>query len=261
MYLDPMIIVAGFVVGTIVGVTGVGGGSLMTPFLIFYGISPVLAVGTDLLFAAITKITGVFSYHRRQWIKWRIVGYLLVGSLPGSILSLWYLHHLDSLGQDFDVLVTRTLSISLVLTAVVLFSKNQFFRSRRDTSSHFAYAWLDRFQKPLTVLAGFIMGVLVSISSIGAGALGAAILVLLYPRIRLVKIIGTDLAHAVPLTAFSGLGHVQMGNVDFGLLGALLIGSIPGIILGARLAAHLSENFVRNALATMLLFLGANFFL
>lgn len=249
-------VVAGFVVGAVVGLTGVGGGSLMTPFLIFYGIPPAVAVGTDLLFAAITKSCGVLAHQRKRTVSWRVVGLLAAGSLPLSALAIFVLAELTERGTDLSALITRCISVSLILTALVLLFKGRLERlaghARFDGLRDFHRRWA----VALTLLAGALLGALVTLSSVGAGALGAAMLVALYPRLPAVSIVATDLAHAVPLTALAGLGHLHLGTVDVALLTALLIGSVPGILVGARLGSRLPETLMRRTLGSMLLVIG-----
>jgi len=252
--MDFAYTIAGFLVGFIVGLTGVGGGSLMTPILVlFFHIPPAIAVGTDLLYAAITKAGGIFVHQARKTIEWPIVGLLCLGSIPSTLIAITVLKYLDESGTNYDQLITTTLSIALILTSLVLIFKrrllalgqNDRFSAIREIHYHY--------QKHMTVLSG---AVLVTFSSVGAGALGAAILFFLYPRIRAVSIVGTDLAHAVPITAVAGLGHLHLGTVDLILLGSLLLGSLPGIYLGSHLGSYLPDKIMRPVLASMLFLIG-----
>ncbi len=251
---------AGFFVGFIIGLTGVGGGSLMTPILVLvFSISPAIAVGTDLLYAAVTKSGGILFHHKNKTIEWRIVKLLASGSIPASIVMLFILRELQDSSINYDHIVTSALGIALILTSLVLlfkshileFSKKEQFDTIRELHS--------RFQTPMTVICGVILGLLVTLSSVGAGALGAAVLFFLYPRLSAISIIGTDLAHAVPLTAIAGLGHYHLGTVDFNLLISLLIGSLPGIYLGSHVGTWLPEKIIRPILASMLLLIGLRF--
>jgi uncharacterized membrane protein YfcA len=252
--------ISGFVVGFIVGLTGVGGGSLMTPILVLlFGIKPVVAVGTDLLYAAITKCGGIWVHHRQGTIRWKIVGLLCLGSLPASGMTLLVLNSLNSKGLDYTKAVTSTLGVALILTALVLLFKRRISLLSKDERFATIRAAHHRLRVPLTVLTGAIIGSLVTLSSVGAGALGAAALFFLYPRLPAVSIVGSDLAHAVPLTAVAGLGHMQLGTVDLVLLGSLLVGSLPGIYLGSHLGVRLPERIVRPVLAGMLLMIGLRF--
>lgn len=249
--------IAGFVVGFIVGLTGVGGGSLMTPILvIMFGIKPAIAVGTDLLYAAVTKSGGVFVHHGRGNVDWRIVGLLACGSIPATCASLYLLHYLEQAGIDYDRLITVMLSIALILTSAVLLFKNPLQRLSRNEQFDTVRALHRRARTPLTVAAGALLGFLVTLSSVGAGALGTAFLYFLYPGLRPITIIGTDLAHAVPITAIAGLGHVELGTVNFMLLLSLLAGSLPGIYLGSHTGTRLPDGVVRPILAVMLFSVG-----
>ncbi|MEE8321930.1 MAG: sulfite exporter TauE/SafE family protein [Gammaproteobacteria bacterium] len=255
--MDSAFIFAGFLVGFIVGLTGVGGGSLMTPILVLgFAIKPAIAVGTDLLYAAITKSGGVFVHNKHSNIEWEIVFLMASGSIPATLISIFTLKHLAAAGINYEHLITTTLSIALILTSSVLLFKNKLQVLSRNERLAPVRAMHQRLRKPMTIAAGALIGTLVTFSSVGAGALGAAILFFLYPRMRAIAIVGTDIAHAVPLTAIAGLGHVHLGTVDFILLGNLLIGSLPGIYLGSHLGTQLPDKVVRPMLASMLLLIG-----
>lgn len=248
---------AGFIVGFIVGMTGVGGGSLMTPILVFlFGIKPAIAVGTDLLYAAITKSGGILVHHRNQTVSWNIVGLMALGSVPSSLISVFILKHLTEAGINYDRVITLTLSVALILTSLVLLFKEPLRRLSKEEASVAVRAIHRRYARQLTVLAGFLIGVLVTFSSVGAGALGAAILLFLYPQLRTINIVGTDLAHAVPITAIAGIGHAHIGTVDYLLLGSLLVGSLPGIYLGSHTGKLLPDRVIRPLLACLLLLIG-----
>jgi hypothetical protein len=248
---------AGFAVGFIVGLTGVGGGSLMTPVLVLlFSFKPAVAVGTDLLYAAITKSGGVVVHQRHGNIDWRIVRLLAAGSIPATIVSLLLLRALDAAGVDHDRIITLVLAVALILTSAVLMFRGRMEALSRNESLDFVRALHRRLRTPMTVVAGAFIGFFVTLSSVGAGALGAAILFFLYPRMRPITIVGTDLAHAVPITAIAGLGHAQLGTVDYQLLGSLLLGSLPGIYLGSHTGTNLPDHVVRPILAGMLLLIG-----
>jgi uncharacterized membrane protein YfcA len=259
--MDWLYTFSGFLVGFIVGITGVGGGSLMTPLLVLlFGISPATAVGTDLLYAALTKIGGSWVHNKRGTVDWKVVKLLALGSLPAAVLSLVALKLLALDEKHLKTLITSVLSVALILTAVALYLKPylQKLGQRKDGAVFELHA---HHLAGATVLTGAILGVLVTTSSVGAGALGAAVLLFLYPRHATVRIVGTDIAHAVPLTLVAGLGHAALGTVNFSLLGALLLGSLPGIYIGSHISAKIPEHVLRPVLATMLLIIGAKLLL
>lgn len=251
---------AGLFVGFLVGMTGVGGGSLMTPLLIFvFGVSPSAAVGTDLLFAAVTKAGGMWAHSRRRTVEWPVVARLAAGSVPTAIamVALLELLHVDR--DKLNFLATSGLGVALVLTSLALFFRRDMHRLADKVKARIP-AWR-QWRVPATVLAGALLGVLVPLTSVGAGALGAAMLMFLYPSLPTARIVGTDIAHAVPLTAVAGLGHLQLGTVDGPLLGMLLMGSLPGIYLGSHLSAVIPERVMRPILASTLLLIGCKFIL
>ena len=253
--IDPLYVASGFGVGLLVGMTGVGGGSLMTPLLILlFGIHPTTAVGTDLLYAAATKTGGSLVHGIGRSIHWPAVIRLACGSLPASVatmLVMWQLN-LDASAQR--TVVNLVLCFALLLTATsLIFRKAIMERYRRRLLQ------LDpRISAYATVLVGAALGVLVSISSVGAGAVGVTALLLLYPQLPMTRIVGSDIAHAVPLTLVAGIGHWATGAVDWGLLGVLLVGSLPGILIGSYCAHRVPEAALRVVLATTLLLVAAN---
>jgi uncharacterized protein len=248
-------IIAGLVVGFVVGLTGVGGGSLMTPILLHFGITPTAAVGTDLLYAAITKAGGVHVHHKKRNIDWRLTGWLALGSVPAALITLGVLRYGGFDTSSVDAFIKVTLGYALVLTALAIV-----FKQKLLEYSHRNDVWLTRMnprqQVIATVVTGLVLGAVVTITSIGAGALGTVALFLLYPLLPTVRLVGTEIAHAVPLTLVAGLGHAGLGNVDWHLLINLLIGSLPGIYLGSHLANRVADHYLRPALAAMLLFVG-----
>ncbi|GAB1231666.1 sulfite exporter TauE/SafE family protein [Ferrigenium sp. UT5] len=254
--MDWLYTVSGFVVGLIVGVTGVGGGSLMTPLLVLlFGVSPATAVGTDLLYAALTKSLGGWVHSRNGTVDWKVVKRLSLGSLPAALFTLALFKYLALDEKTLGSLMTGVLSIALLLTAVALLLKDWIRKiARRDDGTVFELH--HRHLPTATLITGAIVGVLVTISSIGAGVLGTVALLFLYPRLSAAKIVGTDIAHAVPLTLVAGLGHMGLGTVDLVLLGSLLLGSLPGIYLGSHLSARVPEKVLRPLLAVMLLIIG-----
>jgi uncharacterized protein len=243
-------IVSGFAVGALVGLTGVGGGSLMTPLLtLLFGVSPTVAVGTDLAFASVTKATGTLAHRVRGTVHWDIVRHLCYGALPTAIIAAIALKYFGALDKSIGQVIRYSIAGSVLLTVVALL-----FRGRMQ-------AWVIAHPEKqlqgarltaMTILVGAVLGTLVTISSIGAGAIGATILVLLYPRLSPAEIAGTDIAYAVPLTAIAAFGHWWLGSINWELLGALLLGSVPGITLGSLAAKAVPEKFLRGLLATTL---------
>ncbi|MFE8069720.1 sulfite exporter TauE/SafE family protein [Marinobacteraceae bacterium S3BR75-40.1] len=249
-------ILAGAGVGLAVGLTGVGGGSLMTPLLLLFGFPTHIAIGTDLMYAAITKASGVYAHHRQGTVDWKVVSRLAAGSIPASIGTVIVLSFFFTHPEEYKTLLLSTLGVMLMLTSTVLILRQRLQRYHRESATHPAP---HRYQTSLTVIAGFFLGACVTLSSVGAGAFGAAILLILYPALSSVRVIGSDLAHAVPLTLIAGLGHVHLGNVDFMLLGSLLIGSIPAIHLGTRLAKRVPDRVLQSGLASILLVIGVKY--
>ena len=244
---------AGAGVGLMVGITGVGGGSLMTPILIvLFGFHPMTAVGTDLLQASATKTVGSIVHGAHRNVDWRIVGCLLSGSLPAAVATLLALHFAAADTTALDHLVSAVLGVALLLTAVSLAFRPWLMRTaerRIGTPS-------PRTAARLTVTLGAVIGVLVSISSVGAGAVGMAVLLFLYPGVPIARLVGSDIAHAVSLTLLAGAGHILLGTVNGTLLLSLLAGSIPGIIAGSLLVGRLPEPLIRATLAGLLLVVG-----
>jgi uncharacterized membrane protein YfcA len=250
--MDSIAILSGFAVGAIVGMTGVGGGSLMTPLLIgVFKLHPALAIGTDLWFAALTKTGGAVAHARHGHVDWRITRLLLAGSLPAALATI-ALMHATGVTKGWAAALTLSLGIALLLTAVVVA-----FKKTWQAAGLKLERWLPESRKaPLTVASGVVLGVLVTLSSIGAGALGATLILLLYPRLAAHRLVGTDIAHAVPLTLVAGIGHATLGHVDWALLAALLVGSLPGIWLGAQLTRRMPEGLVRGLLCVSLVTAG-----
>jgi uncharacterized membrane protein YfcA len=250
--VDWLAIISGFGIGAIVGMTGVGGGSLMTPLLIgVFKLNPAVAIGTDLWFAAITKSGGAWAHHRHGHVDYRITGLMLAGSIPASLATVALMHY-TGVTKGWASALTFSLGIALLLTAVTIT-----YRSAWQALGLRLERWLPESRKNvLTVAAGFLLGVLVSLSSIGAGALGATLILLLYPRLPAHRLVGTDIAHAVPLTLVAGIGHATLGHVDWGLLVSLLIGSLPGIWLGAQLTKVMPDKLVRALLCISLVTAG-----
>ena len=256
--IDLGYVFAGFFVGTIVGLTGVGGGSLMTPLLIFFfGVKPYMAIGTDLLFAAFTKMGGTLSFARQRIVPWRVVGLLSLGSIPACLATIATLRWVGPANPHVQSLMTTTLGLALLLTAAATLYKavrgKQLPRHlsaddevRASTPRHWA----------LPLLFGAVIGALVTLTSVGAGAIGVSVLLILYPMLPLPRIVAADIAYAVPLTLVAGLGHASLGSVDWPLLAKLLAGSLPGIWLGSRLTHHTPDRVIRSLLSVLLAWAG-----
>ena len=251
-------IFAGFFVGLVVGLTGVGGGSLMTPLLIFvFGVKPHLAIGTDLLFAAFTKMGGTVSLARARVIDWRIVGQTALGSIPASLVTLYFLQRLGPADPHTQSIMTTTLGLALLLTAASTFYKvcrgktpPLHIAPERLAQATHARHWA------LPILFGAVIGTLVTLTSVGAGAIGVIVLMLLYPALPLPRIVAADIAHAVPLTLVAGLGHASIGSVDWPLLLKLLTGSMPSIWLGTQLMRKTPDRVIRSLLSMLLAYAG-----
>jgi uncharacterized membrane protein YfcA len=250
MSIDLLYALSGFTVGLLVGMTGVGGGSLMTPLLILlFGIHPATAVGTDLLYAAATKTVGSLVHGLAHSIHWPIVGRLACGSIPASVVTLsvlWWLNLDSGLARS---VINLVLCFALFLTAAALIFRNAIMNRYRHRFGQLRPEDTAR----ATILVGIALGVLVSISSVGAGAVGVVALLLLYPQLPTARIIGSDIAHAVPLTLVAGTGHWIIGTVDWHLMGSLLAGSLPGIVIGSYLAVRVPEKALRLVLAATLI--------
>ncbi len=241
----------GFFVGALVGFTGIGGGSVMTPLLILlFGVHPLAAVGTDLLYAAATKTMGARVHAQRGNVEWRVVGLLALGSVPGALATISMMARLPVHSAALTHVVTLAIGGALLLAAAgLLFGKSVGQLAAKIAGSRPTSAPA---MPILTVLLGLLLGVLVSMTSVGAGAIGIVVLRVLYPRLPAVRLVGSDIAHAVPLTLLAGSGHWLMGDVNWALLGSLLIGSIPGIILASRCAHQVPEGILRRALGLIL---------
>ena len=255
--MDVAHALSGFLVGLLVGLTGVGGGSLMAPLLILvFGVPATTAIGTDLWFAGTTKTVGGAIHHTKKNADLKVVARLMSGSIPAAIVTLAVMNsmHWDQVKNGW---LPVTLGFVLCITAVATIARPPLHRWVMASRARKSRT-LRRLQLPLTSLAGVILGILVTITSVGAGALGATMLVFLYPgRMNGKQIVGTDIVHAIPLTFVAGIGHLFVGSVDGHLLMNLLIGSIPGIIVGALLVHRVSETLVRFALAVVLILAGA----
>ena len=253
--MDLSFVASGFAVGLLVGMTGVGGGSLMTPLLtLMFGVSPAVAVGTDLAFASLTKGVGTFTHRMRGTVHWEIVRRLCVGALPAALLASFALKHFGTLNQEIGQVIRYMIAGSVLLTVVALLFKRKML------------AWIMAHPErqlqggaltTATIVAGAVLGTLVTISSIGAGAIGATLLVMLYPRLSAAEVAGTDIAYAVPLTAIAAVGHWWLGSINWTLLLTLLVGSLPGITIGAYAARAVPEGLLRGLLAFTLVAVAA----
>jgi uncharacterized membrane protein YfcA len=251
-------VLAGFFVGFVVGLTGVGGGSLMTPILIFFfGIKPYMAVGTDLLFAAFTKLSGTVKLARARVIDWRVVLNLSAGSIPAALITLYILHRMGPASQAVQGVMTTTLGAALLMTAAATLYKalrgkalpSHVVKGQEEKAAQ-ARHW------SLPLVFGAIIGTLVTLTSVGAGAIGVTVLMLLYPLLPLPRIVAADIAYAVPLTLIAGAGHASLGSVDWPMLWALLAGSIPGIWLGSHLMFKTPDRVIRSLLSVLLAYAG-----
>jgi uncharacterized protein len=252
--LQPYYSIAGFAVGLLVGLTGVGGGSLMTPILIvLFGVHPATAVGTDLLYAAATKTAGSLVHGYNRTVDWRVVRRLASGSVPMTVLTIWALSYVDINGTAARDLIAGVLTIALFATALTLVFRDRIMVRYAARVGRLAPQQVDA----LTVAVGAALGVLVSISSVGAGAIGVTALILLYPHLPTARIVGSDIAHAVPLTLAAGIGHWWLGSINLDLLIPLLLGSVPGILIGSHTAARVPEKALRLLLAATLVMVAA----
>lgn len=254
--IKPLYLFSGLIIGALTGMTGTGGGALMTPVLILlFGVHPITAVGTDLLYASVTKASGTIVHSWNRTIDWKVVAWLAAGSIPATVLTLIGLYYLDVRGDATQTLITKILGFALFLTAISLV----FRRQLAEIYARRVGIISPQLLRNLTILTGALLGVLVSISSIGAGAIGVTALILLYPEMPTLRIVGTGIAHSVPLTLIAGGGHWLLGSIDWQLLGSLLVGSIPGIIIGSSISTRIPEVAVRTVLCVTLIVICARF--
>lgn len=247
---NPLYSLAGFLVGMLVGMTGVGGGSLMTPLLvILFGFHPATAVGTDLLYASVTKTVGTAVHGKQGTVDWRIVAALASGSIPSAIVTLFIMSRVGTMSGHATGILNLLLGGALLLTGISVFCRPWILK----WAGHHIHEVAEFRLRRSTIILGAVLGVLVSVTSVGAGALGTTALLILYPRLPVAKIAASDIAHAVPLTLIAGIGHWLMGSVDFSLMLGLLAGSIPGIVIGSLLSSRSSDTILRPVLASTLL--------
>ena len=254
--MELVFVASGLIVGFVIGMSGVGGGSIMTPLLVMgFGVPPATAVGTDLLYAGFTKAGGTIARGRLGSVDWRIAGILALGSVPAALLTSVILSRFSSNGVEVGTAITSMLGVMLLVTSVALI-----FRHRLLTQEGAFGLWLEKLRSrnslPLTLGLGALLGVLVTLTSVGAGAFGVVALLMLYPHLPTNHLAGTDIVHAVPLTLVAGTGHAITGSVDYALLGNLLIGSLPGIVAGSFLAHRVPEKVLRYGMGAMLFAVG-----
>ncbi len=250
-------VLAGFSVGMLVGLTGIGGGAIMTPLLVLgFNVPPLTAVSTDLLFASVTKISGIINYLKHDLVKWPIVLRLLAGSIPSTLATLWALQTWPALAE-LDHILIGLLGFTLILTAVAMFFRQHFITWRESKLQANQISILDTHTGSLTIFTGLIIGVLVTLTSVGAGALGTVALIILYPKLPLKNIIASELMHAIVLAITASSGHTNMGHIDWTLLSYLVIGSIPGSFCGSRLGINIDPKWVRYILSVILFIIGA----
>ncbi len=259
--MDWLNAAAGLGVGILVGLTGVGGGSLMAPIMILvFGVSPATAVGTDLWFAAITKAVGGTIHHRQGGVDGQVLKRLCIGSLPAAVVTLLFLWYTGG-HQIKNGLILNLLGGMLIVTAVATLFRHKFVEWSRNYQRGSGHGALN-VQAPLTIVAGVALGILVTLTSVGAGALGVTMILCLYPlRMNANRLVATDIVHAIPLTIIGGIGNFFMGNVNLPLLGSLLVGSIPGIIIGSLATTKIPEGGLRITLAIVLAIVGTRMLL
>ncbi|WP_133650379.1 sulfite exporter TauE/SafE family protein [Paraburkholderia flava] len=252
-HIDPLYSLSGLAVGFLVGLTGVGGGSLMTPILVLlFHVHPATAVGTDLLYAAATKATGTLVHGLKGSVDWQVTARLAAGSVPAATITLLMLHRYGMDTPGASRLIQVVLGAALLVTSIALIFRPQLARlaARRERAPNQGRTLA------LTMLTGAVLGVLVSLTSVGAGAIGVTVLLLLYPTLRTTRIVGSDVAHAVPLTLLAGAGHWLLGSIDWSMLLSLLTGSLPGIAVGSMLSSRAPDALLRNILAATLTLVG-----
>lgn len=248
-------IICGAGVGLVVGLTGVGGGSLMTPLLIFSGIPTKIAIGTDLLYAAATKSGALLSHAKQQTVRWDIVARLCAGSIPASLITSAAMKWWFSDSRDYTKELELSLGIMLIITSVIVMLKKQISQDSPNTQE----SWLQKQSSTVTIISGIFLGIFVTLSSVGAGAFCTALLLTLFPRLPAMNVVGTDIAHAVPLTLVAGVGHIWNDNISWSLLMGLLIGSLPAVHLGAKLAVKVPHHVLQRFLAVLLFLIGVKF--
>ncbi|MGH7024276.1 MAG: sulfite exporter TauE/SafE family protein [Caulobacteraceae bacterium] len=256
-HINAIYAISGLAISFLVGFTGVGGGSLMTPLLmLLFHVSPATAVGTDLLYAGVTRVFGTAVHGARGTVDWRIVGRMAAGSVPASALTLLIMAHFHAKSAPPHGIITYVLGGALILSAAAILFRRILLNALANCVGELAPGSRGGF----TIALGAVVGLLVSLSSVGAGAIGVTVLLLLYPKLPAAKLVGSDIAHAVPLTLLAGFGHWLMGDIDFTLLGSLLVGAIPGIVIGSWLSSRAPDAVLRQILASTLALVGGRLF-
>lgn len=250
--MNPLLILAGLSIGTLVGLTGVGGGSLMTPLLVFMGLDPLLAVGTDLLYSLPTKVLGAYVHRKQNTLRFDIIKPLCVGGVPAAVLGLLALafanRYVDV--KTLEVWMKHAIGFAVTLSALMILVSPLMMRRQRQSSG------IAPLKKGRLIAIGAIVGLIVSITSIGSGAVALPLLVLCSPGVALADLVGTDIAFAAILVFTSVLGHMQMGHVSYVITAQLLIGSLAGVFIGSKLCGWLNAQWLRPALAAVLVLAG-----
>lgn len=229
------IIMMGFIIGGLVGVTGIGGAALLTPFLLTLGISPTVAVGTDLVYNSITKMFGISQHWKQKTINFRLVKYLAVGSIPSAVIAVVTIHFLPIFHYNREGIIKYILGYVLIIAAISIFIKVFFYKESRQ--NYFQKQTMKQ-KKNLTIIIGAILGFIVGLTSVGSGSLFAIAMIYLY-RLKPSELVGTDITHAFLLVTVASILNMNLGNVDYLLLIHLLTGSIPGVILGSKFSTKI----------------------
>jgi uncharacterized membrane protein YfcA len=250
--MDPLVIVFGLGVGILVGLTGIGGGSLMTPLLVlFAGIPPVVAIGTDLAYGAVTKTLGGWRHWRKGTVDLGVSMWLAVGSVPGALVGVWLLDRLhERYGKSFEPTLLVSIAVALIIVAVTILGRALFMPRLVARERHSVEQ--TRRSKVTAVVIGVVLGVILGVTSVGSGALIGLALILVF-ELTPHRVVGTDVFHAAILLWVAGLAHWVSGNVDVVLMGTILIGSLPGVVIGTQLIGHVSASALRPALGCVLL--------
>jgi uncharacterized protein len=247
--IDPFVTLAGAFVGFVVGLTGMGGGALMTPLLVLlFGIQPLAAVSSDIVASMVMKPIGGGVHWKRGTVNRGLVKWLVLGSVPSAFLGVLLLKEVGGVGPELQSRIKVALGMALLVVSVGLVVRPLLARRKRPGES-----LLPLVVKPFpTVLIGIVGGLVVGITSVGSGSLMIILLLMLYPQLKLSELVGTDLVQAVPLVTSAAIGHLLFGNFQLALTGSILIGSIPGVFLGARFSSRAPDHVIRPALIVVL---------